>query len=240
MVSQSHSHLIIFLDTTKSFSYLATCCDSWRTFSKSDYHSQSISFPVFTTPRSARSRRHRTDSSFSVSDDRPCRWRLPIRRPYRITRARMVCGFAVADSAAVAWQPLSAPDLGTDPEASADGGVGYLEKRGCADWVQPLSTDRWPIDSPPSMAGCGPPINCPIDETTRRRIVATFRISWISLRIAGAGNAGGVTILRADGVLVVVALVNLAICNRTEKELHFLWRKYSWAKSQSIICDNLL
>lgn len=140
MVSRSHSCLIIFLDTTKPFPSLAICCDSRR--AKSNYHSQSISFPVFTTPRSARLRRYRTDSSFSVSDDRPCQWRHPIRRPYRITRAKMVCGFAVADSAAAGWQPLSAPDLGTDPEASADGGAGYLGRRGCADWVQPPSTDQ--------------------------------------------------------------------------------------------------
>lgn len=212
------------------------CRDSWKAFSKSDYHL--IGFPIFITPQG--SRRYHIDSSFSVSDVRLCRWRLPIRRPCRITRARMVCELSVADSAVAAWQLLSTPDLGTDLEALADGEAGCLEMRGCADWVQPPSTDRWPIDSPPSKAGCGPPINYPTDEIIRRRIVATFRISWISLRIADAGDADDVTVLRADGVLAVVAPVNLAICNRTEKELHFLWRKYSLAEPRSIICDILL
>lgn len=100
-----------------------------------------ISSPAFTTPRNARSRRHHTDSSFSTSDDCLRRQRLPIRRPYCITRARTVCEFAVSDSAVAVWRPLSVPDLETDPEVSADEGADYLARRGCAGWVQPLSAD---------------------------------------------------------------------------------------------------
>lgn len=197
-----------------------------------------ISSSAFTTPRNARSRRHHTGRSFSTSNDCLRRRRLPIRRPYCITRARTVCGFAVSDSAAV-WRPLSVPDLEIDPEVSADEEADYLGRRGCAGWVQPLSADPWPTDLPPSMAGCEPPISCPIGEITHRRIVATLRISWIFPRIAGAGDVGGAIGRRADGVSAAVTPMDLAICNRREKELHFLWRKYSLVESRSVICDLL-
>lgn len=90
------------------------------------------------------------------------------------------------------------------------------------------------------MADCGPPISYPTGEITHRRKVATLRISWIFPRIADAGDVGGAAGHRADGVSAVVIPTDLAICNRREKELHFLWRKYSLVESRSVICDFLL
>lgn len=120
-------HTYNFLDTTDSSLYLVEL-----PIHEDQIVVHSIRFFAFTTPRSTRSRCHRTCNSFSTSDDHLCRQRLAIRRPCHITRAKRACGFVVSDSPAVALRPLSVLDLGTDPEVSVDGGVGCLGTRGYA------------------------------------------------------------------------------------------------------------